>query len=908
MTTPKAIYINQSAYAKIIGTIYLSGITDVTLTSETNYNVLTYNGSNWVNGLTVRSVSSSTTNQLTVANGTTTPALSIVTSAVSNGETALATGDQIYDFVIGLGYSTTTGTVSNVSSSTTNQLTVANETTTPTISIVTGSVVNSGTALATGDQIYDFVIGLDYVTVTNANSDYAYKNGTGTEDFATNNLTVANDLTVTGKIISVEIEYVKSENDLIITRYLATTGLIPGDYTGIQATKYDGTNDGQLVFGSDGFARVGDVGDLQILATREDSPISNGIAYFDTTTKQFKTKAENTLSVSNADTLDSYHASAFPRKSESVSITGSWSFEDDILVYAKLFDVDDYAGTTGEALTSDGDNVYWAGGTGSGLDADKLDGYHGTSYLRSDANDTTSGNLTVGSTSKTSDSNLIINAGNAYTATISAYGSSQGTGVVYVGQSITYGGGIAYNGDDNPDKPYTTDHTSFFRRSVGVDYEVFRYSIGSNDVIFEGLIKSQNGTASDPTFSFESDTNTGMYRPGSETLAFTTAGVQRMHMSTVGVVINEGSNDYDFRVESNAFSHMLYIDGGSNYLGINKSDPKTRLDVGGTIRSVSSSQPTSGTGLEMYFTSGNAYIHPFDRSTPGYEGELNIRATVIRLDAAEASSTTTYSGLDIAKTGFIFNDNSLDMDFRVESNYHTYSLFMDGSNSKWNLGECSVNTMYKVLNVWTDNSNTNIITNVGRTADDDNLFLWNNNTGSGVYSNIDFATNDGYPTTYNAARIAWKGYSSGSTSGNYLSFVMYDSGFKEQFRFTRLGALHAEDNIISYSTTITSDERLKSNIKTIEEDSLSKILSLRPVTFDWKYKPKDYRSSGYIAQEFEKLFPDLIMESEKINDKSGLIYKHIRYNELIPHITNAIKQQQEIIIKQQEEINLLKIK
>ena len=47
----------------------------------------------------VTEVTSATTNQLTVANSTTTPALSIVTAAVVNGGTGLATGDQIYDFV-----------------------------------------------------------------------------------------------------------------------------------------------------------------------------------------------------------------------------------------------------------------------------------------------------------------------------------------------------------------------------------------------------------------------------------------------------------------------------------------------------------------------------------------------------------------------------------------------------------------------------------------------------------------------------------------------------------------------------------------------------------------------------------------------------------------------------------------
>jgi len=79
------------------------------------------------------------------------------TAAVVNGGTGLATGDQIYDFVIGLGYSTTDGTVTNVTSATTNQLTVASGTSTPALTVVTGAVTDGGTALATGDQIYDHV-------------------------------------------------------------------------------------------------------------------------------------------------------------------------------------------------------------------------------------------------------------------------------------------------------------------------------------------------------------------------------------------------------------------------------------------------------------------------------------------------------------------------------------------------------------------------------------------------------------------------------------------------------------------------------------------------------------------------------------------------------------------------------
>ena len=95
----------------------------------------------------ITGVSSSTLQQLTVANSTgPVPALSIVTGPVTNGGTALATGDQIYDFVIGQNYGP--GTVTNVSIVSTEfpgiTTTVTNQDTTPQISLT-----STGTPTAT---------------------------------------------------------------------------------------------------------------------------------------------------------------------------------------------------------------------------------------------------------------------------------------------------------------------------------------------------------------------------------------------------------------------------------------------------------------------------------------------------------------------------------------------------------------------------------------------------------------------------------------------------------------------------------------------------------------------------------------------------------------------------------------
>ena len=88
--------------------------------------------------------------------------------------------------------------------------------------------------------------------------------------------TINGTLTINGNIVQNGEEYeshaekVYSKDDLIVTRDGAVGGLSEGQYTGIQATKYDGENDGQLVFDANGEARVGDVEDTQPLLTRDE--------------------------------------------------------------------------------------------------------------------------------------------------------------------------------------------------------------------------------------------------------------------------------------------------------------------------------------------------------------------------------------------------------------------------------------------------------------------------------------------------------------------------------------------------------------------------------------------------------------------------------------------------------------
>ena len=76
-------------------------------------------------------------------------------------------------------------------------------------------------------------------------------------------------IVIKGAGIESILENVVTPQNTITLRDGASVALLDTEYTGIVAEKYDGTNNGMLVFDNAGTAYVGDEGDLQPLATRD---------------------------------------------------------------------------------------------------------------------------------------------------------------------------------------------------------------------------------------------------------------------------------------------------------------------------------------------------------------------------------------------------------------------------------------------------------------------------------------------------------------------------------------------------------------------------------------------------------------------------------------------------------------
>jgi trimeric autotransporter adhesin len=87
----------------------------------------------------------------------------------------------------------------------------------------------------------------------------------------------------------------------------------------------------------------------------------------------------------------------------------------------------------------------------------------------------------------------------------------------------------------------------------------------------------------------------------------------------------------------------------------------------------------------------------------------------------------------------------------------------------------------------------------------------------------------------------------------------------------------------------TSDRRLKKDIRNLTGSDLLK--SIRPVSFDW-IDPKDsfmeVRQYGFIAQEVEEVFPNLVSTAD-----DSMHTKSVNYTGLIPLMVSSIQELQD---------------
>jgi hypothetical protein len=221
------------------------------------------------------------------------------------------------------------------------------------------------------------------------------------------------------------------------------------------------------------------------------------------------------------------------------------------------------------------------------------------------------------------------------------------------------------------------------------------------------------------------------------------------------------------------------------------------------------------------------------------------------------------------------------------------------------IGNNNSSTNFKAFSIGTDNLSS------GRGA----FAVGENNIASGdfshaiglfsetiAYSSFALGNNalaDGYNTTaigtantvdVNADPVNW--------SLNNRAFVIgngyYDINNQTLNRSDALTVLFDGTTTIAGDLSINSDARLKANIISLGS-TLAKLLQIDGKSYTMKKDENKKQKIGVLAQDIEKVFPELVSESNGI--------KSVNYQGLIPVLINALKEQDAKMNEQQTEID-----
>jgi hypothetical protein len=105
-----------------------------------------------------------------------------------------------------------------------------------------------------------------------------------------------------------------------------------------------------------------------------------------------------------------------------------------------------------------------------------------------------------------------------------------------------------------------------------------------------------------------------------------------------------------------------------------------------------------------------------------------------------------------------------------------------------------------------------------------------------------------------------------------------------------------KDLLVLGSINNPSDITLKDNIEQINIDNFNK---LNPVSFTFKDDEQNKKHYGFIAQELETVYPELVTNTE-------LGFKFVNYIEMIPILLSQMKNMQMEIDKLKDEIKEIK--
>jgi hypothetical protein len=255
----------------------------------------------------------------------------------------------------------------------------------------------------------------------------------------------------------------------------------------------------------------------------------------------------------------------------------------------------------------------------------------------------------------------------------------------------------------------------------------------------------------------------------------------------------------------------------------------------------------------------------------------------------------TSSGVTTGQPEVVINDDSVDMDFRVESNGNANMLFVDGGNDRVGIGTATAphqkltitgdsgaadgNLTNGILALTTGSGGINDTRVIFGIVDDDYAYIQPADYGV-AYRNLILNPNGGNVGIDNTSPTAPLDITANVNAGFIAEFHQaHSSGYGLQVAVTgsnliffykggaNIGNIVESSGGVSYGTS--SDYRLKENV-TYDFDATTRLKQLKPSRFNFKANPNT-TLDGFLAHEVSAIVPEAITGEKDATRDIGTI-------------------------------------